>query len=209
MQARYFEGAKGETQVIRDVPPELLEQAQAVRALMLERLADVDEEIGELFLMEEEPTAEQLHAAIRRQTIALQFVPVFMGSAFKNRGVHALLDGVTAYLPAPTEVENVALDLSNDEEPVVLTGNPSDRFVALAFKLEQGRFGQLTYMRVYQGKIEVGETIHSMADSSKVRVCAACAPHVQSVLLVRSACVGAGAAHPVPPCTVADAHDGC
>ena len=156
----------------------------------------------------------QLQAGIRRATIANAFVPVFMGSAFKNKGVHALLDGVASYLPCPSDVENVALDLKNDEKPVVLTGAAADNLVGLAFKLEQGKFGQLTYLRIYQGGIgesrgeraaassagasvclcwseivpaacaldglrapracacvaEVGDTIHNMADGSKVRV---------------------------------------
>ena len=104
MNAIYFEGASGEDPVTREVPAELLEAAQEKRALLLETLADVDEEIADLFLAEEEPDTDVLRAAIRRQTIALAFVPVFMGSAFKNKGVHPLLDGVVHYLPSPTEV---------------------------------------------------------------------------------------------------------
>jgi elongation factor G len=170
MQAHYFEGPFGEDHVTREVPPELVEAALAKRATMLEKLADVDDEIADLFLCEEEPSVDQLRRAIRRQTIALQFVPVFMGSAFKNKGVHPLLDGVTHYLPAPTQVENTALDLRDDEKPVRLTGAPSDPLVGLAFKLEEGRFGQLTYMRIYQGTLSRGDTIFSMADGKKVRV---------------------------------------
>ena len=126
MEARYFEGKNGEEQVIREVPPELVEDANAVRQTMLERLADVDDEIADLFLEEADIDAATLKAAVRRCTIAQTFVPVFMGSAFKNKGVHPLLDGVKDYLPAPTEVENVALDLSKNEEPVVLSGMNGD-----------------------------------------------------------------------------------
>lgn len=88
----------------------------------------------------------------RRATISLQFVPVFMGSAFKNRGVQLLLDGVTHYLPSPFEVRNTALDVNKSEDRIDLPCSPSGPFVALAFKLEEGRFGQLTYMRVYSGE---------------------------------------------------------
>jgi elongation factor G len=170
MEAHYFEGPSGETQATRPVPDDYVERAEAARAVLLERLADVDDEIAELFLMEEEVSADVLRAAIRRTTIANTFVPVFMGSAFKNKGVHPLLDGVADYLPSPTEVENVALDLQNNEEKVVMSGSPTDPLVGLAFKLEEGRFGQLTYMRLYQGRIARGEQIHSMETGDKVRV---------------------------------------
>ena len=113
-----------------------------------------------------------------------------MGSAFKNKGVHPLLDGVALYLPAPTEVQNVALDLRNNEEPLELTGAPADPLVGLAFKLEQGKFGQLTYMRIYQGSLEVGDTIHSMADSSKVRVPKLVRMHSNEMQEVASASAG-------------------
>jgi len=169
-RAYYFEGKNGEELVERDVPEELETQVDAKRQLLLEKLADVDEEVAELYLMEEEPSVELLMAAIRRQTIARSFVPVCMGSAFKNKGVHPLLEAVIDYLPAPTEVENSALDLSADEAQVTLSGDPSQPFVGLAFKLEEGKFGQLTYMRLYQGTINRGDSIISMANKSKVRV---------------------------------------
>ena len=170
MQALYFEGPNSENEVKRAVPAELLEVAKAKRQSLLEKLADVDEVIADLFLAEEEPDVPTLRAAIRRQTIALKFVPVFMGSAFKNKGVHPLLDAVCHYLPAPTDVTNTALDLKNGEAKVNLTGNPNDPFVGLAFKLEEGKFGQLTYMRIYQGRVTRGDSIFSMADMNKVRV---------------------------------------
>jgi elongation factor G len=170
MEAHYFEGPNGEEPVVREVPEGMVEEAQACRALMLERLADVDEEIADYFLSEEEPPLDVLRGAIRRQTIALSFVPVFMGSAFKNKGVHPLLDGVAHYLPAPTEVTNHALDLKRDEAQVELSGKPRDPLVGLAFKLEEGRFGQLTYMRIYQGSLNRGDTVVSMASGDKVRV---------------------------------------
>merc|ERR1711920_896142 len=96
--------------------------------------------------------------------------PVFMGSAFKNKGVHPLLDAVLHYLPAPRDVQNAALDLARDEAQVQLSGASEDPFVGLAFKLEEGKFGQLTYMRIYQGSVRRGDTLLSMADGRKVRV---------------------------------------
>jgi len=135
-------------------PSELADLVVQKRAELIEKLADVDDEVAELFLLEEEPSTEQLKAALRRQTIANKFVPVFMGSAFKNKGVQALLDGVVDYLPNPKEVKNTALDLNDDEKPVEVMCENDKPTVALAFKLEESKFGQLTYMRVYQGMIK-------------------------------------------------------
>jgi len=114
--------------------------------------------------------AATLKEAIRRQTVARNFCPVFMGSAIKNIGVQLLLDGVSDYLPMPLEVENKALDLDNDEAPVILTGSPSAPLVALAFKLEEGRYGQLTYMRIYSGTLRKGDTVFNTSNNKKVKI---------------------------------------
>lgn len=104
----------------------------------------------QLFLEEKEPTEEELWAGLRRATISLKFVPVMMGSAYKNKGVQALLDGVIRLLPTPTEVVNKALDLANNEAEVITKSDPAEPLVALAFKLQESPFGQLTYLRIYQ-----------------------------------------------------------
>lgn len=169
-EAVYFEGEKGIKVVRGPVPAEYNDAVEETRRELIETLADVDEEIGELFLNEELPTAEQLRSAIRRQTIAQQFVAVFMGSAFKNRGVQLLLDGVVNYLPAPTQVPNVALDLSKNEQEVSLVCSPSAPLVALAFKLEESRFGQLTYLRIYQGTMRKGLNIVNIMSGKKTKV---------------------------------------
>ncbi len=138
---------------------------------MIERVAEVDEELGDIAILnEQEPTTQQLKDAIRRATIALTFVPVFMGSAFKNYGVQPLLDGVVDYLPSPAEKKNIALDLDNNEEPLALDTDSKKPLVALAFKLDEGRFGQLTYMRVYQGSFKRGDLIYNIADGRKLKV---------------------------------------
>ncbi len=162
-----FEGDDGENVTEFPIPAELMDQAKEKREELISKLADVDEELGEKFLMEEEITPEILAAAIRRQTIALKFVPVFMGSAFKNKGVQPLLDGVRAYLPNPTEVRNEALDQNQGEQKVVVPSDPNAPLVALAFKLEDGRYGQLTYMRVYSGSVKKGDMIFNIAQGDK------------------------------------------
>ena len=170
MQSVVFSGENGQTLTVGEIPANLKELADEKRKVLIECVSEVDEELGDLFLMGEEPTTEQLLAAIRRATIANTFSPLFMGSAYKNRGVQLLLDGVVDYLPAPSEVQNVALDLKNEEAPVVLSNDASKPLVSLAFKLEEGKFGQLTYLRVYQGQIDKGMTIVNTSTGKKLKV---------------------------------------
>jgi elongation factor G len=161
-QAIFFTGEKGTKIERKAIPEDLVQFVEEKRKELIERVADIDDLIGEKFLMEEEPTIGELKAAIRRQTIARKFVPVFMGSAYKNKGVQALLDGVSDFLPNPQEVKNVALDLNNREAEVPVKCSPTDPFVALAFKLEESRFGQLTYLRIYQGTLRKGDNVVNM-----------------------------------------------
>ena len=159
MKAMFFDGDNGEDIREEEVPADRLEEAKTARHDMIAAVADHDDELAELFLAEQEPTIEQLRAAIRRATISLKMTPVFIGSAYKNKGVQLLLDGVTQYLPNPAEVQNIALDQDNAEAKVILASENKKPFVGLAFKLEDGKYGQLTYMRVYQGSLAKGEFI--------------------------------------------------
>src|SRR6185369_3818439 len=109
--------------------------------------------------------------AVRRATLALKITPLFCGTAYKNKGVQVLLDGVTTYLPHPDDVESFAHDQKNNEEKVKLSSDPTKPFVGLAFKLEEGRYGQLTYMRIYQGTVRKGDMIYNVsAGEKKVKV---------------------------------------
>ena len=158
--------------VSKDIPAEMLDLAKAKRTELVEQLAEVDEEIGDLILADEQPTNAQLADAIRRATISLKFSPVFLGSAIKNTGVQPLLDGVCAYLPNPAQSEVLAHDTSKpaNSPQVPLTPAASAPLVSLAFKLEEGRFGQLTYMRVYQGSLRKGQTIFNARTGKKVKL---------------------------------------
>jgi elongation factor G len=158
MKALYFDGVNGEIRRVEEIPEALLPEAQKRRQEMLDAASMFSDELLEAAL-EGSETPEMIRAAVRRGTIGLQICPVFMGSAYKNKAVQPLLDAVTHYLPNPTEVVNEGLDLSKNEEKVVLTNDPDAPLVALAFKLEEGRFGQLTYIRIYQGKLSKGDTI--------------------------------------------------
>jgi elongation factor G len=155
-----------------DIPAELLTLATQKRAELIEQVAEVDEELGELFLTDQAPRNDQLAAAIRRATVGLKFSPVFLGSAIKNTAVQPLLDGVCAYLANPSEVSVVAHDanLPIGAPPVPLTPAAAAPLVGLAFKLEEGRFGQLTYMRVYQGSLKKGNIIFNARTGKKVKV---------------------------------------
>ena len=119
-----------------------------------------DDELAEKYLEGHDIPEEVIHRAIRAGTLSLELTPVFMGSAYKNKGVQPLLDAVTRYLPNPTNIENKALNLDQEEAEVVLKTDDNNPMVALAFKLEDGRYGQLTYMRVYQGVIKKGGFYH-------------------------------------------------
>jgi len=169
-KAYTFDGEKGETVTVGPIPEDMKKMVEQKRHDLVERLADADDEIAEMFLMEERPDIETLKAGIRRAVIACKFVPVFMGSAFKNKGVQPLLDGVVDYLPAPIEKPNFALDRKNNEEPVQVSGKDEDPLLALAFKLDDTPFGQLTYMRVYQGHLKKGNTITNVNDGRKTKL---------------------------------------
>ncbi|KAF8063444.1 elongation factor G, mitochondrial [Lyophyllum atratum] len=169
----YNEGLKGSTVLIsEEIPESVLELAKEKRTELVEQLAEVDEEIGELFLNDELPSNSQIAEAIRRATIGLKFSPVFLGSAIKNTAVQPLLDGVCAYLPNPSEAEVLAHDtnLPTTAPPVPLAPAADAPLVGLAFKLEEGRFGQLTYMRVYQGTLKKANIIYNARTGKKVKV---------------------------------------
>jgi elongation factor G len=173
MKAYYFDGDNGEHLREEEVPADLLEEAKLHRHELVEKLADFDDHIAEMFLegKDAELGAAELKPVLRQATIALKVTPVFCGSALKNKGVQLLLDGVVDYLPNPTEVRNQAHDQRKNEELTTLESVPNKPFVALAFKLEDGRFGQLTYMRIYQGQVRKGDFIvNCSANLKKVKV---------------------------------------
>ncbi|KAF7321467.1 Elongation factor G, mitochondrial [Mycena kentingensis (nom. inval.)] len=172
-RAIYNEGHKGTDVIVsEEIPESVLPLAKEKRQELIEQLAEVDEEIGELFLNDELPTNMQIADAIRRSTIGLKFSPVFLGSAIKNTAVQPLLDGVCAYLPNPSELQVVAHDtnLPVSAPSVPLYPAADAPLLGLAFKLEEGRFGQLTYMRVYQGTLKKSMLIFNARTGKKVKV---------------------------------------
>jgi elongation factor G len=170
MKAYYYDGDNGENIRIEEIPADLLPKAKELRHELAAALGDFDDDVAHLYLDDKDIPADLMKKAVRTATLSLKFTPVMMGSAYKNKGVQTLLDAVCTYLPNPSEVENIALDQDNEEAKVVLESTSEKPFVALAFKLEDGRFGQLTYMRIYQGKISKGDTIINSTNQKKVKV---------------------------------------
>jgi len=170
MKAYNFLGDSGEKVTEVPLEGELKEQALKYRQIMIEKLADVDEVIADKFLMGEEVTIPEIKTATRKAVIALKLVPVLCGSAFKNKGVQLLLEAVTDYLPTPAEKKEHGLDLDKNEEKFELFPDEKKPLVALAFKLQDTPFGQLTFMRVYQGKLAKGDFIYNTTSKKSVKI---------------------------------------
>ncbi|KAK4305079.1 hypothetical protein Pmani_023011 [Petrolisthes manimaculis] len=173
-KALYFEGELGNTVREDEIPMDMRAESNERRMELIEHLSNVDDTIGEMFLEEKTPSPMDIKEGIRRSCLTRSFTPVLVGTALKNKGVQPLLNAVLDYLPNPSQVDNYALQLNKQgkEEKVTLHPNrdSSHPFVSLAFKLEAGRFGQLTYMRVYQGCLKKGEVIYNTRTKKKVKV---------------------------------------
>ena len=178
MQAYYFDGDDGEKIRIEEIPADILGECKKYREDLVAAVGEFDDHVGHKYLEGQDVNVEELRVAIRKATLSLNFTPVMVGSAYKNKGVQLLLDAVTYYLPSPPEKENIALDQHNAEAKVVLKADNNLPFVALAFKLDEGRYGQLTYMRIYQGKVRKGDVIFNSTNdkNSRFRVLRRCMP---------------------------------
>ena len=169
MRAIYFDGPAGEDLRYAEIPSHLMGDAERYREELIENAAMFSDELAEAYF-KGEVQEDILIRAIRAGTIAEKLVPVFVGSAYKNKGVQILLDGVASYLPDPTEVRNVALDLDDGEKEVVLVSNPKEKVVTLGFKLEDGQYGQLTYVRIYQGELKKGSELYNTRSRKRFKV---------------------------------------
>ena len=172
MKAYYFEGKDGVDVRVAEIPADMVEDAKAKRVELLDAVSNFDDDLMELLLEGDYDNVpvDKIKAAVRKGTLSEQFVGVFCGSAHTNKGIQPVLDAVLDYLPNPTEVHNYGLDLDKNEEQVELFNVEDKPCVALAFKLDDGQFGQLTYTRIYQGKICKGDELYNVRQRKKFKV---------------------------------------
>jgi elongation factor G len=193
MKAVYFDGENGEVLRVEAIPESMQAEAESAREEMLESLSMYDDELMEVCLSDEPVSVELIHRVVRGATIDLEIAPVFLGSAYHNKGVQPLLDAVVGYLPSPLDCETIAYpaasaktkpkavvedesgDESRDEsaevveETITLQADPSAPAVAMAFKIVDDAFGQLTFMRIYQGTLERGGVYYNQRSGRKER----------------------------------------
>lgn len=170
-KAHYFEGNSGLTRRVDELPENKRERVEELRAQLLETLADLDDEFAEIFLESDEVPEEAIHAAIRRTTLARTFCAMVMGSAYKNKGVQNMLDALVRYLPSPKDKENLAFNADDESEIVELKTDPVKPFVGYSFKIQDHpTAGQVTYMRIYQGKLSKGDSITNVLNQKRLAV---------------------------------------
>jgi elongation factor G len=169
MKALYFRGDNGETVEMAEIPADLVDQANQHRAELIDVASMFSDELLEAAL-EDRATPELIRSAVRVGTLSLELTPVLIGSAYKNKGVQPLLDGVNHYLPSPSEVPIEAVDLDAEDAVVRLQADPAKQTVAYAFKLDEGRYGQLTFLRVYQGTLSKGDSVIQTRTGRKIKI---------------------------------------
>jgi elongation factor G len=169
LKAMYFDGKDGEKVREEAVPAKYAAEVKKYRHHMLETLAMYSDELMEVLLAEQEPPAELVYDVTKHAVQEQGFTPVFVGSAYKNKGVQPLLDAIVRYLPSPLERQVQALKFDNPSEKFPLEPDPTKPFVGMAFKIVEDPFGQLTFLRVYQGKIEKGQLYYNQRTGRKDR----------------------------------------
>ena len=169
-EALYFEGTKGDEVLRKPIPDDLKDAAERARQGMLEALSMVSDEVMTLLLEEEEVPIALIHKTIREATVASQVCPVLIGSAYKNKGVQPLLDAIAAYLPSPLDRDVFAKDNDNGMAEMPLAADPDAPLVGMAFKLVEEPFGQVTYMRLYQGTLKKGQFYYNSRQRKRGRI---------------------------------------
>ncbi len=169
MKANYFDGSNGENVRAEEIPAELKEAATKARQHMLESLSMYSDELMELLLSEEEVSQELIHNIVRDAVQTQDLTPVFMGTAYRNKGVQLLLDAIVRYLPSPLDRKVQAKKYDDPSQSFPLEPDPAKPFVGMAFKLVEDAFGQLTFVRIYQGTINKGDMHFNQRTNQKQR----------------------------------------
>jgi elongation factor G len=170
MTAHYYEGKFGEQHVRKPIPESLREKAELERGQLLDQLSILSDEMTEKLLSNAEIPAELIRSTLRQGTLNRTFTPVLMGSAFKNKGVQNVLDAITQYFPSPLERETVtAFDL-DAQQTIEILPDSADPVIAIAFKLVEDEFGQLTYVRLYSGTLKIGDRLYNSRTQKTIRV---------------------------------------
>jgi len=171
MKSYIFNDDKGEDITIGDIPADLLSLAEEHRANMVEAIAETDDELMELFLEGEEISTERLKTQLRKCCIETVITPVFCGSAYKNKGVQKLLDGVVDYMPSPVDIPPIMGIVPGSDEPVARKSSDEEPFSALAFKIMTDPFvGKISFFRVYSGTLESGSYVYNSTKGKKERI---------------------------------------
>lgn len=170
MKAYYFDGDNGEVVRIEDIPADMLDEAQAAREEMLDVISEFNDQMMEDILEGREVSNETIHETIRNGVRSLKLTPVYLGSAFKNKGVQLLLDAVSRYLPSPLTCEKSKAINADNGEKIDLLPEFDKPLICMAFKITDEQFGQLTYTRIYQGTLTKGDTVYNTRTGKKVRV---------------------------------------
>ncbi len=181
MKAVYYDGNRGETVRCEEIPERLRHDADRARHGMLDTLSLYDDELMEVMLEGREPSADQIHKAVRSITMRREITAVFFGSAYRNKGVQSLLDAVTRYMPSPLDRIAYASDNTNDGAEVAISADPDGPLVAMAYKLSDESFGQVTYARIYQGRLEKGKSYKVARTGAKKRVGRICRLHADKL----------------------------
>ena len=172
MKAYVYKDDLGESYDVTEVPEDLLDEAQLMREVMIESISEFDDALMEKFLEGEELSDDEIKKAARKACISMDIVPVFCGTAFKNKGVQPLLDAIIAYLPSPMDLEDVkGFDVKNEEKILTRKRLPEEPLSMLAFKIQVDKYvGQIAYVRVYSGQLKVGDSILNPRTGKKERI---------------------------------------
>lgn len=169
-KAYYFDGDNGENVREEAAPAEMMDEIEEHRAAMIDAVSEYDDEVMEKYLEGNEPSEEEIHRCIKAGVNSLQLTPVYMGSAFKNKGVQILLEAVARYLPSPLECAKPTVVNDDTGERIEINPSKEESLICMAFKITDEQFGQLTYTRIYRGVLNKGETIYNTRTGKKVRV---------------------------------------